>query len=279
MDFIGGDSKGFIYRISIKEMEVLFVPAIILALYLWFGSYRTLVKVRHFRPDTTHRTLFAVLPFFCVALIVIVLLNWSSADVRSDAGWIVAYAAGGAAWLQLGLLVLSLLGVSVREDVLERQNPAAAWVVYGALIGTTLCYAGSNVGSGPGPEVVLFCAILSTAFLFGFWFLFERMFGLADRITIERDESAGIRVGGWILSLGMVFGGAVTGNWVSVKATLWDFYHYAWVALLFLVGGIVVEGLLRSSRARANAPRHVSAAVALAYSLGAAVYVVSRGIH
>jgi len=50
----------------------------------------------------------------------------------------------------------------------------------------------------PGVEVVLFCAGLSTVFLFGFWFCLERTFQLTDRVTIERDESAGIRIGGWI---------------------------------------------------------------------------------
>jgi hypothetical protein len=260
-------------------MEVLFFPGIVLALYLWFRSYRTLFKVRQFHPNKTHRTLFAALPFFCVFLIAVVLSMWSSPDVRSDAGWMALYIIGGAAWLQLGLFLLFLFGVGAREDVVERQNPAAAWVVYGTMFGAAFCYAGSNIGSGPGAEVVLFCAALSTAFLFAFWFLLERSFRLADRVTIDRDESVGIRIGGWMLSLGLIFGGAVAGDWESLEGTIRDFFHYAWIALLFLLAAIAIEGTIRTLRKGKGSHRSASVAIALAYFLAAAIYVAWRGVH
>ena len=260
-------------------MDVLFLPAIIFALYQWFRSYSALIRVRQFRPNATYRAIYAALPFFCIQLVVVVLLNWSSPDVRSDAGWIVWYTIGGAAWLQLGLFVLSLLGVAARDDVLERQNPAAAWVVYGAMIATTFCYAGSNIGGGPGPEVVLFCATLSTTFLFGFWFVLERVFHLADRVTIERDESAGIRIGGWMVSLGLIFGGAVAGSWVSVEGTIRDFFRYAWIAFLLLLGGMAIEKACNSSSKRDNLHRSASVTVAFLYLLAAAGYLAWRGVY
>jgi hypothetical protein len=260
-------------------MEVLFFPVIVLALYLWFRSYRALFKVRRFRPDTRHRTLFAILPLFCMALVAAVLLMWGSPDVRSDPEWIALYTIGGATWLQLGLFLLSLLGVGARDDVIERQNPAAAWVVYGAMIGSTFCYAGSNIGSGPGSEVVLFCAVLSTAFLFGFWFLLERICQMGDRITIERDESTGIRAGGWVLSIGLIFGGAVAGDWISLEGTIWDFLRYSWVTLLFLLGAIAIERIFKRLELRSNAQRLASVMVACIYSLAAAIYVARQGVH
>lgn len=260
-------------------MEVLLLLAIGLVVYLWFRSYRVLFKACHFRPNTRHRSLFVALPIVCLAFIAVVLLRWSSPDVRSDAGWVVLYIMGGAAWLQLGLFLLALFGVGAREDVVERQNPAAAWVVYGAMIGTTFCYAGSNIGSGPGPEAVLFCAVLSTAFLFGFWFLLERTFQLGDRITIERDESAGIRAGGWMLSIGLVFGGAVAGDWVSTESTIRDFFRYSWIALLFLLGAIGIEGAFKRLGARGDTQRRVSFMVAFIYSLAAAIYIAWRGVR
>lgn len=259
-------------------MEVLFFVGVILATYLWFRFYSAIFRVRQFRRDNTHRILSAVLPFFCLVFIVIVLLTQSSPDVRSHAEWIAGYTIGGAVWLQLGLLLLSLLGVAARDDVFERQNSAAAWVVYGVMIGTTFCYAGSNIGSGPGPEAVLFCAVLSTTFLFAFWFVLEHAFQLADRITIERDESVGIRVGSWIASLGLIFGGAVAGNWVSVEGTMRDFFRYAWVALLFLFTAIVVEALFKRPRALGTSNRSTSAILALVYLAVAAIYVAWRGV-
>lgn len=260
-------------------MEVLFFVGVILALYLWFRFYSAVFRVRQIRPNNTHRILSAVLPFFCLVFIVIVLLTQSSPDVRSNAEWIAGYTIGGAVWLQLGLLLLSLLGVAARDDVFERQNSAAAWVVYGVMIGTTFCYAGSNIGSGPGPEVVLFCAVLSTAFLFAFWFVLERAFQLADRITIERDESTGIRVCGWIASLGLIFGGAVAGDWVSVEGTIRDFFRYAWVAPLFLFAAMVIEVLFKRSKASGISHPSTSAILAFIYFAAAAVYVAWRGFH
>ncbi len=260
-------------------MEVLLFPGVIFTLYLWFRSYSAIFRARQFRPNTTHRALSAVLPVFCMAFIVVVLRTRSSPDVRSNAEWIIWYTIGGAIWLRLGLFVLSLLGVAARDDVLERQNPAAAWVVYGAMIGTTFCYAGSNIGSGPGAEVVLFCAALSATFLFGFWFVLERVFRLADRVTIERDESTGIRVGGWMVSLGLIFGGAVAGDWVSVESTIRDFFRYAWIAFLLLLGGMVIEKAFHSSRMRENARRSASLTVAFLYLLAAVSYVAWRGVN
>ena len=262
-----------------KEMEVFLVLGIIVVLILWFRSYRALFQAHRFHLNKTHRTLFAGLPVFCVAFVAVVVSRHASPDVQSNPLWIGMYAIGAAVWLQLGLSVFSLLGVGARDDAVERQNAAAGWAVYGAMIGTMFCYAGSTVGKGPGVEVDLFCAVLSTGFLFGFWFLFERAFRLADRITIERDESAGIRTGGWILSMGMIFGEAVTGDWVSVGATLRDFYRHAWVGLLFLLGAMAVEAAFQRGRTPGSISRNVSVAVALVYFLSAGAYVAWRGVH
>jgi len=259
-------------------MEVLFFVGVVFALYLWFRFFNAIFRVRQFRPHYTHRILSAILPWLCLVFIVVVLLRESASDVRTDIGWIAGYTIGGAVWLQLGLILLSCLGVAARDDVFERQNPAAAWLVYGAMAGTTFCYAGSKIGNGPGPDVVLFCAVLSTTFLFAFWSVLERSFRLADRITIERDESVGIRAGGWIASLGLIFGGAVAGDWVSVEGTIRDFFRYAWVALLFLFTAILIEALFKKPK-RGTSNRSTSAILAFIYVATAAGYVAWRGVH
>jgi hypothetical protein len=260
------------------QMEVFLVLAFFLALVLWFRFYKLLFQVHTFRPNKTHRTLLAVLPGVCVLFVAVILWRWGSPDVRTSAGWVFLYTMGGAAWLMLGLYLLALLGVGVREDVVERQNSAAAWIVYGALAGTTLCYAGANFGSGPGTEVVIFCVTLSTAFLFGFWLCLERTLRLADRVTVERDEGTGIRAAGWMLSLGLIFGGAVAGDWESLQGTVRDFIHYAWVAILLLLAAAAIEWAFKRLQKKENSRRGVSAAIAAAYILAAAVYVFSRGL-
>jgi hypothetical protein len=259
-------------------MELFLVLGFFLGFVLWSRFYMLLFKVHTFRPNKTHVALLAVLPGACVLFIALVLWRWGSPDVRTSAGWIVQYTMAGAAWLMLGLYLLSVLGVSVRDDVMQRQNSAAAWIVYGALIGTALCYAGADVGSGPGTAIVIFCAVLSTAFLFGFWFCLERIFRLADRVTVERDEGAGIRAGGWIVSLGLIFGGAVAGDWESLEGTVRDFIHYAWVAIVFLLAAAAIEWAFKRREKKENSGRGVSAAIAAAYIFAAVVYVFSRGL-
>ena len=259
-------------------MEVFLALGFILALVLWSRFYQALFQVHSFRPNKTHRTLLAILPGACVLFIAVVIWRRGSTDVRSSAGRIVLYTIAGAAWLRLGLYLLSLLGIGAREDVLERQNPAAAWAAYGALTSTALCYAGANIGSGPGTEVVIFCAVLSTAFLFGFWFCLERIFRLADKVTIEREESIGIRVGGWMLSLGLIFGAAVAGDWESLEGTVWDFFGFAWVAILFLLAAVAIESVFKLPQKQEKSRRGTSIAIAAAYILAAVVYVVWRGL-
>jgi hypothetical protein len=260
-------------------MEVLLFIGVFVPLVLWPLFYRAIFQVRSFRPNKKHRMLLAIFPVPCMLLIVLVLRRWSSPDVRSNAEWVVFYAIGGAAWLQLGLFLLSLFGISARDDVLERQNPAAAWAVYGALLGITFCYAGSNVGKGPGTEVVFFCAALSTAFLFGLWSCLERVFRLADSVAIDRDESAGIRIGGWISSLGLIFGAAVAGDWNSLEGTFWDFIRYVRVTILFLLAAILIERNFKLIREQTESRMRVSVAIALAYLLAAAIYVHARGVR
>ena len=210
--------------------------------------------------------------------IVVALSKWSSPDVRFDAKWVALYAMAGAAWLQLGLFLLSLSGIGAREDVLERQNPAAAWPVYGTLTGTAFCYAGANVGSGPGVGVVLFCAVLSTTFLFGSWFCLERIFRMADRVAVERDEGAGIRIGGWISSQGLILGAAVTGDWKSPEGTFPDFIRSAYPALLLLLAAIFIEWAFKLFQKQRNPTRGVSTGIALTYLLLAAIYAHWRGL-
>jgi phosphoglycerol transferase MdoB-like AlkP superfamily enzyme len=114
--------------------------------------------------------------------------------------------------------------------------------------------------------------------LFGFWFFLERIFRLADKVTVERDEGTGIRAGGWMLSLGLIFGGAVAGDWESLEGTVRDFIHYAWVAIVFLVAAVAIEWAFKRPRKKENSGRGASAAIAAAYVFAATVYVFSRGM-
>ena len=105
---------------------------------------------------------------------------------------------------------------------MERANGSASLAVAGAIIGITLAYAGGNIGDGPGWWVVVFCAALATLALFAAWMLLELASGVSDAVTVDRDPSAGMRLGGFLVACGLILGRSA-GDWISVDATVRDF--------------------------------------------------------
>ena len=69
----------------------------------------------------------------------------------------------------LGITALALCDLSARDDVVERSNRAAIPAIAGGLLAITLCFAGGNIGDGPGWWVVMFCGVLSTGTLLLAW--------------------------------------------------------------------------------------------------------------
>ena len=193
-------------------------------------------------------------PLLCAALLFALLELYSAEDVRDDPSYLGLYMLLGAAWLAVGQAPLPLLGLSIRDDVVERGNRAASYAICGAFFGITLCYAGGNAGNGPGWWVVVFSAVLATAALLFLWMAFASLTGLADRITIDRDEAAGLRAAGFFLGCGLVLGRAVAGDWVSAGATVTDFVSMAWPAGLLMMGAAAVERALRPATPRDAPP-------------------------
>ena len=135
----------------------------------------------------------------------------------------------------------SFCGVSLRDDVVERGNPAAGLVVAGQTIAAACCIGGSNIGTGPGPEAVVFCLVLSSGTLLLFWLILDRAASVNDSITIERDTQAGLRLGAWLVATGAILGASVAGDWVSLAATTRDFLRYVWPAAILLLVMVVIE--------------------------------------
>jgi uncharacterized membrane protein YjfL (UPF0719 family) len=217
------------------------------ALLIWITWYRRLAAFALRCSPRRERWLLAVTPLACGGLLWIVLSRWSSADVRDDWFYLGFYLAMGAAWIGLGTELLPYLGLSPRDDVLERRNSAAGIAIAGALLGLTFCFAGGNVGDGPGWWVVFFCAVLATAVYTLLWFVLDRLTGLADSISIDRDTAAGFRLAGFFLGSGLILGRAVAGTWVSAGGTLVDFVRLGWPVLPLWTLVAVLERGLRPS--------------------------------
>jgi len=261
-------------------MDVLVGLSIFLTTVLWGRWYYSLLLGRSFRSPGHGRMALALVPLFCMILLFAVLLIWSANNVKTDLLTVMLYIMLGAGWLGLAQLVFGLLGISARDDVLERRNPAAAWVISGQLIGTTFCFAGANVGNGPGPEVVIFCVVLSTSALFLLWFSVDRAASIADTVTIDRHLGTGIRMCGWLIATGIVLGDAVTGDWKSTYGTMCDFAVCAWP---LVVVALLIVYLERKTRSLSSdnpwngGPRSII--IAAVFVLCATGYAWKRGIH
>jgi hypothetical protein len=189
----------------------------------------------------------------CGALIFAILKLGASHDVRDAPQYLFMYVVLGVAWIRLFEVTMAFAGLSVRDDVIERRNLAAMPAAIGALLGATLSYAGGNIGDGPGWWVVVFSAALSTATLMAAWLLLERITSISDAVTIDRDPSAGVRLGAFLAACGLVLGRAVAGDWTSAAITIRDYARFLPAVGMLVILGAVVERLARPTPERPRA--------------------------
>jgi hypothetical protein len=264
---------------SPDEVFVL-VASSAIALVGWGAWYAHPLAVKRFvGTPAASRSLVYATPLVALAILFVVLQTGASHDVRDAPRYIIMYLAMGAAWVGLCVWLIPYLGISVRDDVAERGNRAAAYPVAGAIVGIMLSFAGGNIGDGPGWWVVVFSAALATAALFVLWYTLDAAGDFVEHITVDRDRAAGVRVAGFLVAAGLILGRAVAGDWISAGATVRDFTVTAWPALVLLIVAVIVERLARPTPARPH-PSVVAAGgtPALAYVALAALYVAWLGI-
>ena len=258
------------------DEKVMLAVSALLSLVLWGAWYIVPFRVRRIGRHGTGRRLLFSTPVIAAALLYLVLRTASAHDVRDDPNYLVFYLLLGAAWVGFWIRSLAVTGISTRDDVVERRNESAAYAVAGAILAITLCYAGGNIGDGPGWWVVVFSAVLSTVALFAAWLLLEVVTDVSEVVTVDRDTSAGVRLAGFLVACGLMLGRAVAGDWVSADATVRDFIQAGWPVVALLILAAIVERALRPT------PDHPRPAVvpyglmpAMAYLFGA-VYMVMR---
>jgi uncharacterized membrane protein YjfL (UPF0719 family) len=209
-------------------------------------------------------------------LIFIVLKTAASFDVVDDTRYQVMYLLLGLAWVRVAQFSFTLAGVSARDDVAERGNRAAAAAVGGALVGTALCYAGGNIGDGPGWWVVVFCAAIATAMLLISWIALTSITALGDAVIIGRDRAAGLRLAGFLVAVGLVLGRAVAGDWHSGAETISDFVAVLPWAAMILLTAIGVEWTMRPTPERPHGSMVGSGLLPAVVYLGLAVTTLNR---
>jgi uncharacterized membrane protein YjfL (UPF0719 family) len=234
--------------VTVSEDEIfVLVICLGLAASFWILWFRDVLAVALRSSGFRERWLLGVAPFAGGALLFWILRRYAASDVRDSGFYLFFYMAMGAAWVGVAARLLPFFGMGARDDVIERGNRAAALAITGALLGITLCFAGGNIGDGPGWWVVVFCGILSTGALLVFWSFLDRLTGLADAITIDRDRAAGVRAAGFFLAAGLILGRAVAGDWEGAAPAMLDFVRHGWPVAVLLAAAALLERRLRPS--------------------------------
>src|SRR5258707_902084 len=269
-------------HVTVQEAEFVdetetfvFIVCGILALILLIRWYYRLLSVPDFISPLNTRLPLVIVPAVCTLILVFILKTLASSDVRDSAIYIMFYTVMGLAVLGIADLFFPFFGISLRDDVVERRNGAASTALTGALVAVTLCYAGGNIGEGPGWWVVVIAAVLALIGLFGVWFILEAVTQITETITIDRDRAAGLRLAGYLVAAGLILGRAVAGDWVSLDATVVDFVRFGWPVVILVVVAIIVEIAARPTVDRPVPPIAAFGVVpAVAYIAGAAVVLV-----
>ena len=173
---------------------------------------------------------------------------WGAGEARTSIGETVFITMIGGAWLLLITRLFPWLGLSARDDAVDRRNVSALVAVCGAVLATALAYGGGNIGEGPSYWNNIFSGGLGTCGLLGLWIILELGARVSSSIAEERDLASGVRLCGFLLATGLICGRAVAGNWHSVADTVRDFVHDARPAAALCAVALVLELFLRPGR-------------------------------
>lgn len=221
-----------------------FIVCALLAIFSWGPWTWAAASNRFFRPSPPAYILPWVIAPLSALILLAILVRHASHDVRDDALYLAFYVVMGGAVAAVGVILLDRLGLSLRDDVIERRNPAACVAWSGALLGLVLAYSGANIGDGPGWWVVVFCSGLSVGSLLLGWLLLDLVGQPGEAIVVERDLSAGVRVAGWFIGAGLILGRGAAGNWTTSSAAVHDFARHGTWALALTGVATVTEALL-----------------------------------
>jgi len=180
---------------SDDEIVALLISAVVTAVCAWKWFAPALMVRSPARPGAV----IWLTPLVCAAILFAVLKTLASKDVRDAPAYLLFYMVVGAAWVGAASQFSVIADLHLRDDVIERGNPAAGTAIAGLMVGLTLAFAGGNIGDGPGWWVVLFCAGMSTAVLGVGWWILAQL-GLGEKITVERDVRAGFRAAAWLIA-------------------------------------------------------------------------------
>ncbi len=217
------------------------IVSVTIAAWAWFSWYSDLVRVTRLGEHGRSRQILAMAPPLSLVFLYFVLVRYAAKEVREDSVYILMYLVLGAAWIGLVTKIAGWLGISVRDDVLEHRNCVALWPCLAAVVGATITFAGSNVGEGPGVEAVLASAGLATGLWLVLWRAYEQFTSASEKITIEHDTAAALKLGAVLLGNSIVLGVAASGDWIP-RLVLTGFFRIAIFAIAATFAAIIIDG-------------------------------------
>ncbi len=181
-----------------------------------------------------------MLPPLAAMPTLLILGRWADPQVVGHLDYTILFQIGSVAWILASAGCMQLLGISVRDDALERNNPAALIALGGTMSGAGLIYALSNVGTGPTIWTTIVPALAATILLVLLWLMIEWIGGgVADAITIDRDVATALRLAGATVGCSIVLGSAASGNWIAWDRTWIELIVRSWPAcVIAAVAGI-----------------------------------------
>jgi hypothetical protein len=187
---------------------------------------------------------------FCGSLLFVVgaLHCWGAAEIRADFGEVIFLTLACGVWLALATKLFAWFGLSLRDDAMERRNDASLAALCGALVSAAMLYAGGSVGEGPSYMNNVFSVGLAALGFFSLWMTLEIGTSVSMAIAEERDVASGIRLAAFLLSIALVLGRAVAGDWHSASATVRDFFNDGWFAVLICALAVPLEHFARPNR-------------------------------
>ena len=238
-----------------SEDEILVTIMALVAGPLWWTvALIRLARLGPLRPAGLAVQALTITISVCGIAILLVLKTLASFDVVDAPEYQFMYGVLGLAWLRIGERFFAFAGLSVRDDLVERRNAAAIPTMAGAFVGLTSCYAGGNIGDGPGWWVVVFSSGLATACWFAAWLWLAQFSPAMEAVTIDRDPAAGVRVGTFLAATGLTLGRAAAGDWDSAGDTVTDIASALPAVAIIVLVAMVAERMMRPTPQRPRAP-------------------------
>ena len=153
-----------------------------------------------------HEWVFAGCFVLSLIIVALALSAWGAAEVRGNTGEVSFLTFVGVVWLIFAIKLFAWLGLSFRDDVVERRNIAALVSLCGAIMAVGTLYAGGSLGEGPSYWDNIFSAGLATAVWLVLWILLELGAKVSISIAEERDLASGLRMCGFLLGIGLMLG-------------------------------------------------------------------------